>query len=66
MCLLYHLMPYMQVYNEQKINSFWAQRPGELVGRWANFTAVSGGVTPGSVSWQLDCSGCSQPSNLQA
>lgn len=34
----------IQVYNEAKISSFWAQRPGELVGRWANFTAVSGAL----------------------
>lgn len=30
------------VYNESKIAQFWSKRPGELVGRWTRFTAISG------------------------
>jgi hypothetical protein len=29
------------VYNEARISEFWSTRPGELVGRWTRFTAVS-------------------------
>lgn len=33
------------VYNEAKIAQFWSKRPGELVGRWTRFTAISGELT---------------------
>ncbi|KAJ9520016.1 hypothetical protein QJQ45_029968, partial [Haematococcus lacustris] len=29
------------VYNEQRIAGYWGSRPGELLGRWAKFTAIS-------------------------
>ena len=29
------------VYNEKSIASFWGSRPGELLGRWTRFTAIS-------------------------
>ncbi|GAX80969.1 hypothetical protein CEUSTIGMA_g8404.t1 [Chlamydomonas eustigma] len=29
------------VYNEKRIANFWGNRPGEMVGRWGRFTAVS-------------------------
>jgi aarF domain-containing kinase len=32
------------VYNEQRIAQFWGSRPGELIGRWTRFTAVSGAM----------------------
>lgn len=31
-----------QVYNEAKIADYWGSRPGELLGRWTRFTAISG------------------------
>ncbi len=29
-------------YNEAPLARYWGQRPGELLGRWTRFTAISG------------------------
>lgn len=40
---LYDLWPHAsQVYNEARISEYWGNKPGELLGRWTRFTAISG------------------------